>query len=113
MASSATIRYNPLMKYFTYLAQIGGEQLFGAIHQERAQTIAVILSHVDNDVAADVLSMFPDEMRADIAIKMSQSDTISDMLVKSISDTLMGKVASKGVKLGGVKAVANILKRFR
>ena len=100
------------MSYFTYLSNIGTEQLFQSIHKEHAQTIAIVLAHVDADMAADVLNMFPNDMKADIAIRMSQLDTLPDMLIKNISDTLMGKITSKGVKLGGIKAVANILKHL-
>ena len=100
------------MNNFTYLANIGVEQLFQAIHKEHAQTVAIILAHVDADVAADVLNMFSDETRADIAIRMSELDSVPDMLIKSISDTLIGKLPTKGVKLGGIKAVADILKHL-
>jgi flagellar motor switch protein FliG len=101
------------MKYFTYLANIGAEQLFQAIHKEHAQTIAIILVHVDTDVVADILNMFPNDSRADIAIRMSQLDTVPDMLIKTISDTLKGKISSaKGIKLGRIKAVADILKHL-
>ena len=105
--------YNQIMNYFTYLTNIGVEQLFQAIHKERAQTIAIILAHMDSDVAADVLNMFPDGMQADIAIRMSQLDSVPDILIKGISETLKGKASSaKGVKLGGIKAVADILKHL-
>ena len=100
------------MNYFTYLVNVGGEQLFQAIHKEHAQTISIVLVHVDPDVAADVLNMFSDDIKADIAIRMSQLDTVPDMLIKNISDTLMGKITSKGIKLGGIKAVADILKHL-
>ena len=100
------------MNYFTYLVNVGAEQLFQAIHKEHAQTIAIVLVHVDADVAADVLNMFPDDIKADIAIRMSQLDTVPDMLIKNISDTLIGKITSKGIKLGGIKAVADILKHL-
>ena len=100
------------MNYFTYLTNVGVEQLFQAIHKEHAQTIAIVLVHVDADVAADVLNMFSYDTKADIAIRMSQLDTVPDMLIKSISDTLMGKITSKGIKLGGIKAVADILKHL-
>ena len=101
------------MNNFTYLANVGVEQLFQAIHKEHPQTIAIVLAYVDADVAADVLNMFPNDSRADIAIRMSQLDTVPDMLIKSISDTLKGKVSSaKGIKLGGIKAVADILKHL-
>ena len=113
MASRNTVCYNQFMNYFTYLANVGVEQLFQAIHKEHAQTIAIVLAHVDTDVAADVLNMFPNDMKADIAMRMSQSDTVPDMVMKSISDTLIGKVSSaKGIKLGGIKAVADILKHL-
>lgn len=57
--------------------------------------------------------MFPNDMKADIAIRMSQLDTVPNMLIKSISETLKGKVSSsKGIKLGGIKAVAAILKHL-
>ena len=111
-ATKNTVCYNQFMNYFTYLANAGVEQLFQAIHKERAQTIAIVLAHVDTDIAADVLNMFPNDMKADIAMKMSQSDTVPDIVMKSISDTLIGKVASQGSKLGGIKAVANILKHL-
>ena len=102
------------MKYFTYLANIGVEQLFEAIHREHPQTIAIILVHVDANVAADVLNMFSDDSKADIAIRMSQLDSVPDMLIKGISETLGGKIISstKGIKLGGIKAVADILKHL-
>ena len=100
------------MNNFKYLANVGAEQLFEAIHKEHPQTVAIVLVHVDADVAADVLNMFSDDMKADIAMRMSQSDTVPDMVMKSISDTLIGKMASKGIKLGGIKAVADILKHL-
>lgn len=101
------------MNNFTYLANVGVEQLFEAIHKEHAQTIAIVLVHIDADIAADVLNMFTDDSRADIAIRMSQLGTVPDMLIRSISDSLKGKVSSvKGIKLGGIKAVAEILKHL-
>lgn len=97
---------------FKYLANVGAEQLFQSIQKEHSQTIAIVLAHIDADLAADVLNMFPTQMRADIAMRMSKLDSVSEMLVKNISDTLKGKIATKGVKLGGIKAVADILKHL-
>jgi len=95
-----------------YLVNVGAEQLFVAIHKEHAQTIAIVLAHVDPDVAADVLNMFTDDIKADIAMRMTQLDTVPNMVIKSISDNLIEKIASKGMKLGGLKAVADILKHL-
>ena len=112
MESKNTVCYNQSMKYFTYLANVGVEQLFQAIHKEHAQTIAIVLIHVDADLAAGVLNMFPNDMKADIAVRMSQLDTVPDIFIKNISDTIMRKIASKGINLGGIKAVADILKHL-
>jgi flagellar motor switch protein FliG len=101
------------MKYFTYLENIEAEQLFEVIHKEHPQTIAIILVYIDADVAADILSMFTDDIKADIAIRMSQFNSVPDALIKSISDTLINKITPKGIKLGGVKVVANILKHLK
>ena len=113
-ATKNTVCYNQFMNYFTYLANAGVEQLFQVIHKERAQTIAIVLAHIDADVAADVLNMFSDDDRADIAIRMSQLGSVPDMLVQSISQTLTRRLSSsaKGIKLGGIKAVAEILKHL-
>ena len=102
------------MKNFDYLINVGSQQLFQAIHKEHAQTIAIILANVDADIAADVLNMFSDDDRADIAIRMSQLGSVPDMLVQSISQTLTRRLSSsaKGIKLGGIKAVSEILKHL-
>jgi len=100
------------MKNFDYLVDVGAKQLFQAIHKEHAQTIAIILAHIDANVAADVLKMFSNEERADIAMRMAQADSLPNMLVKNISDTLVGKIALNGTKLGGIKMVADILKHL-
>ena len=100
------------MKYFEYLQDAETQQIFNAIQMEQPQTIAIILVHVDTDLAADILNMFSDNMKADIAIRISQLDNIPDILIKSVSNTLKSKIAPKGVKLGGIKAVADILKHF-
>lgn len=100
------------MNYFNYLSNVGVEQLFQVIHREHAQTIAIVLAHADSDTAADVLNMFPNDTKADIAIRMAELDTVPDMVIKNISDMLIGKITSKGIKLGGIKMVADILKHL-
>lgn len=97
---------------FKYLANVGAEQLFESIQREHSQTIAIVLAHVNADMAADVLNMFPNDMKADISIRMSKLDSVPDMLIKNISETLKGRISTRGIKLGGIKAVADILKHL-
>jgi len=101
------------MNFFNFLNSIEPKNLFKALETEQLQTIVIVLVHIDRDLAADVLNMFSDDMKAQIAIKMSQTDSVSEILIKNIAETLKNRILSSGVKLGGVKAVAEILKRLK
>ncbi|MFA6137596.1 MAG: hypothetical protein WC667_05870 [Sulfurimonas sp.] len=101
------------MNYFSYLEDVAPKNLFEALQTEQLQTIAIVLVYIDRDLAANTLNMFPDDMKAQIAIKMAHIDELSEVAVKSIANILETKILPSGVKLGGVKAVAEILKRLK
>ncbi len=101
------------MNYFSYLEDVAPKNLFEALQTEQLQTIAIVLVHIDRDLAADTLNMFPDDIKAQIAIKMAHIDDLHEVAVKSIANILETKILPSGVRLGGVKAVAEILKRLK
>jgi flagellar motor switch protein FliG len=101
------------MNFFSYLNMIEPENLFNALQTEQLQTIAIVLVHIDKDLAADILNMFPADTRANIAIKMTAIDNLPEAVIKNIADILKNKIVPSAVKLGGVKAVAEILKRMK
>ena len=101
------------MNFFSYLNIIEPKNLFNALQDEQLQTIAIVLVHIDKDLAADILNMFPDDIRATIAIKMTETDNLPEAILKNIADILKNKIVPSGVKLGGIKAVAEILKRMK
>ncbi len=101
------------MNYFSYLDDVESKNLFEALRTEQLQTVAIVLIHIDRDLASDTLNMYTDESRAKIAIKMAQIDDLPEVVVKNIANILKSKILPRGVKLGGIKAVAEILKRLK
>jgi flagellar motor switch protein FliG len=101
------------MNYFNYLEDVTAKDLFEALQAEQLQTIAIVLLQIDRNLAADVLDMFSDDRKTQLAIKMTQIDSLPEVVVKNIANILKTKIQPSGVKLGGIKAVAEILKHFK
>lgn len=101
------------MNYFNYLQNVAAKNLFEALQAEQLQTIAIVLVQIDRGLAADVLDMFPDDIKAQLAIKMTQIDSLPTGVVKNIANILKTKIQPSGVKLGGIKAAAEMLKRLK
>jgi flagellar motor switch protein FliG len=100
---------------FAYLSKIKPQQLSDFIINEHPQTIALILAHMDATSAADVLSYFSDDMRAEIAMRMAKLGDISPSVIKRVSAVLESKLealASYKVEVGGPRAVADVFNRL-
>ncbi|WQX16837.1 flagellar motor switch protein FliG [Helicobacter pylori] len=102
-------------KNFAYLSKIKPQQLADFIINEHPQTIALILAHMEAPNAAETLSYFPDEMKAEISIRMANLGEISPQVVKRVSTVLENKLeslTSYKIEVGGLRAVAEIFNRL-
>jgi len=100
---------------FTFLSKIKPQQLADFIINEHPQTIALILAHMESTDAAEVLSYFDDDTRAEIAMRMANLGDISPQIIKRVSTVLESKLeslASYKVEVGGPRAVADIFNRL-
>ncbi|RAX57441.1 flagellar motor switch protein FliG [Helicobacter monodelphidis] len=100
---------------FSYLSKIRPQQLADFIINEHPQTIALILAHMDPTNAAETLSYFTDDLRAEIAIRMANLGDISPNVVKRVSTVLENKLeslTSYKVEVGGTRAVAEVFNRL-
>ena len=100
---------------FAYLSKIKPQQLADFIINEHPQTIALILAHMDATAAAETLSYFSDDMRAEVAMRMAKLGDISPSVIKRVSAVLESKLeslASYKVEVGGPRAVADIFNRL-
>ncbi|MGC8790879.1 MAG: flagellar motor switch protein FliG [Desulfurella sp.] len=100
---------------FGYLENIDPKQLVKFIQNEHPQTIAVILSHLDQSKAAEVLSLLPKEIQIDIVVRMASLENISPNVIKRVSEMLetkMEDLSGSNVEIGGIRAVSEIINRM-
>ncbi|MCP5445619.1 MAG: flagellar motor switch protein FliG [Chromatiaceae bacterium] len=83
------------------------------IRLEHPQIIAIVLSFLDPDQAAEVLSVFPERVRPDIIMRIATLDGIQPAALQELDEILekqfSGASNVKSSSLGGVKTAANIL----
>jgi flagellar motor switch protein FliG len=91
-------------------------QLAKFIHNEHPQTIALVLSHLNQTAAAALLTSLPSQMRADVALRMASLDQISPDVIIKIASVIGQKLKTLGEfsreSYGGVRAVAEMLNRM-
>jgi flagellar motor switch protein FliG len=100
---------------FSFLHKIKPQQLSDFIVNEHPQTVALILAHMDATGAAEVLNRFPDDLRAEVAMRMANLGDISPAVIKKVSTILENKLESLTtykVEVGGPRAVADIFNRL-
>jgi flagellar motor switch protein FliG len=83
------------------------------IYGEHPQVIAIILSVLEHQVAADVLSYLPDESRPEIIQRVASLDTVQPSAMSELEAIMKKQFATnsstKSSSFGGVKAAARIM----
>lgn len=83
------------------------------IRQEHPQIIAIVLSYLDSDQAAEILGFLPDRARADVIMRIASLDGIPPSALSELDDVIqkqsMGSDNVKSSSVGGVRAAAEIL----
>lgn len=62
---------------FDFLSKVDTKNLFNILQNERAQTIAIVLSHMESDKAADLLAELPDKKRIQVVRNIAKMDGAS------------------------------------
>jgi flagellar motor switch protein FliG len=98
---------------FAFLQKTGAENLLTFIQEEHPQTIALIMSHLPAQMAADVLSGLPSTKQLDVIRRVAHMEQTSPEVINDIEKTLRNRLNSsfntKLEKAGGVPMVAQIL----
>lgn len=83
------------------------------IRLEHPQIIAIVLSYLDSDHAAEVLAFLPERVRPDVLMRVASLDGIQPAALQELDDILeqqfAGKNTAQNSVLGGVKSAASIL----
>ncbi len=83
------------------------------IRVEHPQIIAIILSLLDADQSAEVLTLLPENLRTDIIMRIAMMESVQPSAIKELDEMmekqLTGSESVKSYNVGGVDAAADIL----
>lgn len=98
---------------FDFVRKADASQLLNFIQNEHPQTLALILSYLSANQAAQILSALPQEKQADVAQRIATMDSTSPEVIKEVELVLERKLSSMVTQdytiAGGIQAVVDIL----
>lgn len=98
---------------FGFLQKVQADNLLTFLSEEHPQTIALVLSHVPQALAAEVLSGLPAAKQLDVIRRVANMEQTSPEVIKDVEKSLETRMRSSFSqqleKAGGVSAVAQIL----
>jgi len=97
---------------FSALEYVPSENIVNIINDEHPQTIALVLSYIPQEKAAEILSMLPEEIKAEVAMRIVQIGHVKDDLIRELDEAIKNDLSKIGVatrKFDGVETLANIL----
>jgi len=97
---------------FSDLAYIPVENLITIIQGEHPQTVALILSYLPYEKAAEVLKSLPEELKIDVALRIVQIGQVDVEIVKELDKVIkneLSKIGGATRKCDGIETLANIL----
>jgi flagellar motor switch protein FliG len=102
---------------FEAIERLNPVQLSQFVQNEHPQTIALILAHLAPTSSAVLLEALPEDIQADVAVRMANLETISPDVIKNISTVLEEKLKPVGTYAnnqsnGGIRAVAELLNKM-
>jgi len=81
--------------------------------EEHPQVIAIILSVLEYDIAADVLNFIPAEVRAEVIQRVASLETIHPSAMEELENVMLEQFSSnssaKSSSFGGIKTAAKIM----
>jgi len=105
------IRRSLQVKGFNVLKEVDPNQLLSFIQKEHPQTIALVLTQIEPEQAASLISDLPVDLQKEVLFRFATMDSVSQEMVKEVEQILESRIdfTQGGEKLGGVRASAEIL----
>jgi len=101
---------------FASLEKANPQQLSKFILGEHPQTTALILAHLNPGPAALLLAQLPDEMRAEVIMRMASLEDIPPDVIARVSQVIEQRLRGLGgpsrEQRGGIKAAAELFNRL-
>ncbi|QQE80803.1 flagellar motor switch protein FliG [Alicyclobacillus sp. SO9] len=106
---TSTLQVRP----FHFVRQADPNQLVSFLQEEHPQTMALVLSYLEAEQAAMVLSALPQEMQTDVARRIALMNSTSPEVIADVEQVLENRMSMMSsfdsAQTGGVDAVVKIL----
>jgi flagellar motor switch protein FliG len=95
------------------IEQMEPRQIFNMIKTEQSQTIAFVLSYLENDKAGPILGMFSQDLREEVIERLGMLEPTSLEIINKVASSLSKNLDTGGKvtmnRSGGVRMVADLL----
>ena len=95
------------------IVNLPADEIYELIKDEHPQTMAIILIHLKTSAASNVLSLLPDEIKTEVALRISSLDKVISSMVEEVNqvfqEILKNKKGAVTNMSGGVDKLAEIL----
>jgi flagellar motor switch protein FliG len=97
------------------LLEFSAEDVYDLIKDEHPQTIAIILIHLNTAVASDVISKMSDEIKADVALRITRLEKVNASMVEEINQGFTEILKNKKTvvaDVGGLKKSIRVSPKY-
>lgn len=106
---------NLQIKPFDFVRNTDPSQVLNFIQGEHPQTIALIMSYLEAEQAAAILSALPNDRQAEVARRIAIMDRTSPEIIREVESILEKKITSMGAQdytsAGGIYSIVQILNK--
>ena len=101
---------------FDFIQKTDAKNLYSILQYERPQTIALILSYADADLAASVVSELPVDKRLKVVEAIALMDRASPQAIKAVETQLRKKfdnvLTTDYTTIGGIDYIADVINKM-
>lgn len=95
------------------LKWMDSKQVANIIRNEHPQIQTIVLSYLDPEQSAEILSQFPEKVRLDLTMRIANLEEVQPAALQELNEIMekqfAGQAGAQTAKMGGLKAAADIL----
>lgn len=95
------------------LKWMDARQVASIIQNEHPQIQTIVLSYLEPEQSAEIMSQFPDKVRLDLMMRIANLEEVQPAALTELNEIMekqfAGQAGAQAAKMGGLKAAANIM----
>ena len=95
------------------LKWMDARQVASIIVNEHPQIQTIVLSYLDPEQSAEILTQFPEKVRLDLMMRIADLEEVQPAALQELNEIMekqfAGQAGAQAAKMGGAKAAANIM----